>query len=483
MATRLDKLIEAAEQKNDVFNLKELFKDAGIRKSQKSEDEIYDYLLASGYLYFDEEELFIPQTAYLPYIPIRIQLTPQELSGQFLVLGHRVIPFFRDDLEITDLKIFYQGMELSAKERVFKMENFSMFITLLDGELFPVKNMDEMLSDSFKPRVDVLDISKIIKDNKLTINDNLILESIDFKKGHFEIKVEKEKEQKEKHFQIRANSNLLLECIEGTINDDFDLNQEETVFGTLLCAYYIYYQRLNKKFADVAPMALGPLLRTQDEFVFSRLPDGSVVFHNIDEEPENPSMDWNELMEDALERVMSEEDYDLTTIDGILMSVGNTHNQDEVKAIILDQLAFDSYSFPKLLEYLFEGRSKPYLPEELEKELKKQVDKEHRKLAKNFNRKKHTLPINYGRRKVLDILKEISLMLRKLDHNYVDVTELPGDLMEYLMHIQEMLSITLKALEDPNDKEECSKILANLDKAEEVTHRVIQEILAHFDLA
>lgn len=436
------------------FKLSDIFEETGVKRTKSMEKQLTS-LMKDGHEFVAEDDIFYPKIYFLEQIPIRILPTEFEIQRNILILGHRIIPFQPIFESIDSVSLIYNGKKIETKEEKFKMDQIGIYFSLLDLEKMPIKNFNDILTPDSDLEIDVFHLEEFYAKNEFKFGDTIISRSADFKKGIFSIEHDSIENFKSSIFQTKFIDKLFLNKLKKVL--ELKLSFPSIEKQLLYTYYYIRDEDIS-----IPGTPAGPLISTNKEVVFSALMNGVKVFHfeNQNVNDLNVYPDFEDYVDE-----IKEEDYDLDTTDGILAYLGNNNRETVVRALIFDQLPDEGYDYDKILDYLFYDLEYPYMPEELENKFKELVDSLHEEIKGIYKKYPPSLPVMTARKKILNILLEISKFLRSLDKFEIDVKNLPKDDMYSIIQMSNALEQALVLSEESGTNEK--EIRAFLEMAKE----------------
>lgn len=434
--------------------MEDLFYLCGVRKTKKLEREFYESLEGSDEFIIDNNFVY-PKDFFLKDIPFRIQPTAYELEHNILVSGHRIIPFQPAGMFPHEVRLLWKEKPIPRKSRRFFMAELEIFVSLLDLIKLPVTNLEDMVDSDVPLNVEVFDLSDFYSSTNFKLGDTIVLRSVFFKGGIFTMEYCSREEYERSIFMIKKNDQFFLEILEDVLCMDL---LYPSIEKQLLNAYFCYSVDTSAKERAIPMSALGPLIVSTDDIVFSMLPDGRKVFHFRDESIEDI------IYSPMYAEEESDEPEDLNTLDGFLRFIGNNNCAIVVRAIIYDQLIHGAYDPLLIKDYLFHNLPQPYLPRTMDTILHRLLEREHVSVRNNLLEKHQLLPLNIIRKNILAILLSITDFIRKMDEQKIDLDSIPKKDVYGVMQIENAMLDTLEILEDPTEAPNVDFLLRSVKK-------------------
>ncbi|MCP4216308.1 MAG: hypothetical protein GY765_16790 [bacterium] len=453
---REEMLLDFIESSPHPFTLAQFFKEAGIKKTKKSESEIREMLHATDYVVLDKKK-FYPRHCFLPEIPFRIQPTEFEIQRGILISGHRLLPFLPFGVLSDDVVFLRNRIPIDTCHQSFKMEELQVFFSLMDLQKIPINNIEDILEEDADLEIKVFDMAEFYKERDFRLRDTLIARSVDFRESIFSLTHAPLSAHEADMFEAERYDRKFLSTLKKVISSELVFPSTEKQL------LYTYFQLKDEEWR-VPGSAVGPLLSKSPDITFSSLPNGRTMFHfsNQDFDDFDPYPDFAQYMEDE------DAEVDLGSIDGIMQFLDNNNDSVVVRAVLLDLITEKKrFNFAKVENYLFSRLDKPYMATEIRNLLKFLVQQEFKRLKKEFNPHFAYLPITTARKKILETLLYISEFLRELDSRGTRIDMLPKNEMLHLMELERALSEVLVELETVQLEEQ--------DKSSEI-HRILKMV-------
>ena len=454
------KLIDYLGNLDSTKKLVQILEDLRIKETYNNIENLISIIDSLTFIIFDKDKV-VPKAVALRNLPLRIHPQDEEVVGNYLILGHRILPFNNHNLKIDSFTLIYKNKPIERIKKPFKKSEIHKFYNLLSFEYLPFLDQMTDIDNSKDPEeffktevyIDTYDMKVLFHDTSFKFGDTLILKIVNYEKGIYEVSVDNETEREE----VMDANKAFLKSLYGILDDNYYSAEQQLL-------YSFYYAR--KKIKSVPAFSIGKLLSVDDTIKFSSFPNGNVMIHYKDE-------DINEkIFEENVYDTMSilADPSELNSIDAILRYIGNNYTSDHVKAVILDQLSFDKFDYNTMLDFIFKNKTNAFSSDEiLETKFKKLVEKEYVKVKSSFDKNPTPLPANILRRKLLEKTSVITCFLRELDENQVEIDSLPKkEMMELAAlngHIDSMIFFFNKNKIKPGDIE-------RLDETEEFINEI-----------
>ncbi len=454
------------------FTMGDFFKGTALKRTQKNELEISDMIQSTEYFVLHKKK-FYPRDSFLKPIPLRIAPTQLELERGILIPGHRIMPFHPFGVMIDDVTFQYKGKPIKTKVMAFKMAELQIYFSLMDMQKIPIHNIEAILDENADLEINVLDMHSFYQEHHFDMGDSIIVKSVNFLDGIFSIQYDSLDNFQDNVFHVQQIDRKFLESLKQII-------QTKLVFPNVEKQLLYTYFNMRDESWTVPGTALGPLLHQNPDIIFSALPNGRTIFHLSDQDFE----DLDAYPDFADYAGHENQENDFSSIDGILRYLDNNNDAVVVRALLLEMITQKKrYNYSTIEKYLFEDLPKPYMPKELRDLFQFLVREEFQFLKKSFNPSLAFLPITTARQKILEVLLQISIFLRSLDSQRVQLEKLPKNEMMHLMELDRALVEVLyhleaAQLEEKIASQEVHRILKMVERMSSELPRMFDVILS-----
>jgi len=458
------------------FKVDDIFAATGIKKSKKDTEEIERFIQSADDFIFDRNR-YHPKISFLKDIPIRIRPTEDEIQQNILIPGHRFLPFCAPGISSDNISIVFNGKPAKRKEIKLKMEEILFYHNLMDFDKIPILNIEDVMEPGSDIEIEAFNLKKFYSENRFKSEDFIVVRVLDFNEGIFSVEYDSQENFFANLSKIRNLDKALVRTLKKVMDCDISFPNTEK---QMLYTYY-HLKKIKKIDWDwnQPGTPLGPLLGQNKDIHFSSLPNGKAVFHfshqSIDEIESFP--DFNEIIERS-----ENQEIDLESIEGILAFLSNNNGLATIRALLFQQIsANEEYNYKAVEDYLFYGLEKPYMDKELRKKFKKLIKEEYNDIKKTFDLKNAFLPITTLRDKILKTSLEISIFLRSLDNEMIELDELPKREMMHLSEMDNAFYELLMNLEDlqlsgSSDASQIHSLSRVFDKAIKVIPSLLSSI-------
>ena len=452
-----ERIIDFIVEQEDVFGIPEIIDYLGLKRTDKRFEEIEDFLFESFIVVKNVNGEYFYKGNVLSEIPIRILPTQFEIDKGVLILGHRIVPF-HPVTDINSVTLFYDSVKCKKTKIKTNFDDIQIYYSLTSLYQIPINN--DSIDESNSLDLEVYDMKSFYSKNNFKFGDTIVLKTKNFKNGLFDMFYDSAENFNKDISKVRKTEANFMKSLMKVI-EEFNIDIIDTDYQLVLA-----YCLNRKNFVDIAMSPLGILLSKQKEIVFSRLPDGSSIFHKANENPLDSIYDFNNINEREIYK-----DINFNTIDGILEYLGCNFSVVYIKALIYDQFAFGNYNYESIYERAFKNRLNLFPDKELSDKFKSLVDKEAQKIHNILSKSFSPLEVNLVRKKCLELLDYNTDFLRLLDQKMVDLDDLPKDDMIQIVTITGFLDNMLKLLE----KEIVKSKKINIKELEK-THKEIEKL-------
>jgi len=420
------------------FKINDIFNKIDLTNNEKIQKDIEMFFETTDQFVLDNDIIY-PKASFLKNINLQIIPTEFEIKNEILILGHRIIPFQTTGFNIDDVKFFYEDKKIKIIEKQIDSNEMTLYFSLLDIQSMPIKNFHDIYFNNVDiGEINVFDMKSFYKKNNFTIGDSILIKNRDYKKCEFNIEYYSKNKMQENFFFANKINKEFIDSLKKVLT----LKLKNTTIEKQLLYSFYYIKDLD---FSVPVTSLGPLLNENKEIIIGVLNNGNKILflkgQNINDFQNYP--DFNEL-----EESINDLELDIDSIDGILSYYGNTNSETIVRALIFTQLAFENYDYQKIIDYLFQGHSKPYLPVDIENILNKHIENIYKEILIFSKKNPPILPVNITRKNILDVLLKISLFLRELDKKNIQTIEILKQDFFHLSEICANLEDMLYYLED-----------------------------------
>ncbi len=464
-----EKFFDLIDSYKKPFTKEELYKTANIKSNNFKKD--LDSFFEMTDQFVIDNDIIYPKITFLKKINLNIIPTEFEINNNILILGHRIIPLQASGFNIDDVELFFNIKKINKIEKKIESEEIDIYFSLLSMHNMPIKNFhDFYFKNAKKAEIYIFDMKEFYNKNNFKQGDGIIIKYKDYYKCEFNIEYYSKDKHQENFFY------------ENKINDEFIISLKKVL--ELKLPYpniekqllYSFYFIKDQDFS-VPVTSLGPLLNENRDILIGMYNNGiKVLFlkgQNINDFQSYPDLE-------EIEEELDDLELDTDSIDGILKYFGNTNSETIIRALIYNQLAFEKYDYQEIMEYLFKGLPKPYLPEDIENIFKKHIKKVHNEILNSFDKNPPLLPISLSRKKILEILLKITLFLRELDNKNTQLENIPKEdfynLSEICSNLEDMLYFMEDPYKDKNDYQEIEQFNETINLFEKNLPALFNEI-------
>jgi len=225
------------------------------------------------------------------------------------------------------------------------------------------------------------------------------------------------------------------------------------------------------------------ILKSQEKIIFSETAYGRKTLHFKDRNPMKDS--FLELFDKSLEFPHKKNRNNLNKIEDILKWLGNNNDEFTVRAFIRIMLYKEKeINMEKIVDYLFAGLEKPFMPDDVEIKFYKLLEKECRRIKKEFKIKVGLMPLYDLRERVLLIQQKISLFLRNLDKKGISPKNLNNPKFVRVMNLDQAINSTYLFFEKiEKEQSELTPDFHTFKKSIETAENALSEMIKELELS
>ncbi|MCP4134132.1 MAG: hypothetical protein GY754_24380 [bacterium] len=470
-------LLACIESLDEPFTIDLPFEKTGIPPKGVFVNRLQNHIEKSGQYVLtqlkDGDILIHPKTSFLKDIPFRILPTEMEIDRNFIIPGHRIIPFNFPGLPVDEVEFRYKGKKIQKEALSFQWKEVEIYFTLLDMFAVPLLDFDKDndFDDNTSVTLYTYDLGGFYKENNFKFGDTIIVKPLDLREGIFELSADSPENMNAASDEIQKVDDIFYSSLSDVLDEGLPFPSVEK---QLLHAYYVWVNNVKSP----PPTSMAKLISSKGEITLSMLSSGIRVFHFNDQDPQELEH-YNDIdLSDP--RSFEDEDHDLESINGILTFLRNNNSETVVRALILQQISKNyKLKYNNIIDYLFKDLEKPHIPPELQDAFQELVLSLYNDLLEEHGDRTPLLPLITARQKIFDILLSISLFLRSLDRKKIDLEKLPRQDIFNLMEMVSSLESMLRMFEDvdpANGTEGLPELIAGISEMEEIIPQFIEDI-------
>lgn len=403
------------------------------------------------------EEKVISRDTLFATCSFRIQLTPTELAGRQLIIGHRMLPFIHPGQPVDQLR-FFDGKDRPltlARELLTIDQPGSIFFNLLPP--YGISQYIEGDGTGQYLNMAVLQLDTWLREEQFTTEDQLLISVRDEGRKEFYVEKLSSREINSLRLADRYYEKMLTEAI----------YQVAAIIGRGFLPVDIHlfwaFAQMEAQLIENAGTPFGPFISRHENLTFFQ--EGPYAFLQDKNFME-------ELMESAIQNAKNQPEMEMgiaTDLDGIFQEMGNSFSELLVKAYMVEQIQeWEEVQEEDLLLQIFGPVPQPFFNARQELNFRQAFARLKDSTLEKWEDRELALPHLQLLRKAIHFKLEIIGLLRELNQ-VDDPHQLNVQALMQLQPIDQSLDQILENLmsKKPMPYQEAQTLVKQLDSGRE----------------